>query len=164
MPVLVEELTEKVLAASNAMKLHRERMERTAHSGAEQPADDTDFVADADEHTIHIQCSSKTSRGANDDEIDALGTSPSKRLRTTDAQRSNREISWPEAAARNTKQHRITAFFSMPSAASASSGDQLRQAITTTGTDDNIAADRGATSGVEPKQKQERCSSLVKNS
>ena len=46
------ELTEKVLATSNAMKARRELMERTAHIGAAQPAHHTDVLADAEEHTM----------------------------------------------------------------------------------------------------------------
>ena len=58
----MEELTEKLLAASNALKTRKELTERTAHSGseqpahsgAEQPANDTDLVADAHEDPMEI--------------------------------------------------------------------------------------------------------------
>ena len=135
-------------------------MERTAHSGAAQPAHDTELLADADEHTIETAPNSKTSRGAIDDEMDSSSAPPGKRLRATDEQSSKRKTSGPEAVVRETKQRRLTAFFSTPSAASASGGEQLRQATATTGTNENIDACRGATSDIEPRSKQKEMSLL----
>ena len=156
----VAELSEKVLATSNAMKARREQMERTAHIGAAQPAHHTDVLADADEHTMETARNSRTSREAIDDEMDSSSAPPGKRLRATDEQSSKRKTSGQEAVVRDTKQRRLTAFFSTPSAASASGGEQRGQATATTSTDENIDACRGATSDTEPRRKQKEMSRL----
>ena len=93
MPVVVEELTQKVLDACHGAKLWRERKERTADSGAEQPADDeTDVVADVvgatrngeEEDIKDMQHASKASICANDDEIDSSSAPPGNRFRAAE--------------------------------------------------------------------------------
>ena len=118
--VVVEELTEKVLAASHGAKLRRELMQRTADSGAGQPADDaTDVVADVvvatrsgeEEDMREMQLAPQTSLSSSLSSLSSSVSSlssclssvssssapPGKRLRTAEEQRGKRKGSQQEA-------------------------------------------------------------------
>ena len=88
MNVVVDELAEQVLDASNGMKSRRERRLRTAVSRAEQLADEeTDVVADAvgatrsyEKKDMREMQLAQTSRCASDEEFVSFTAPPQQAL------------------------------------------------------------------------------------